>query len=146
MPVRSPGRTVPGTTSCAPDPRTSGGGRRGRRGDRAAGGGARSRAGSPRPSARPSCGPYRSGLAAGSTILGRTRGRAIRRGGWMGIKGKRLRLVFSDVLGVERGKYLFGDVADAGHSAFCVGVFPLTTDKEILDISRQQRGGGRPAL
>ncbi len=56
----------------------------------------------------------------------------------MDIKGKRLRLLFSDVLGVERGKYLFGDVADAGHSAFCVGVFPLTTDKEILDISRQQ--------
>ena len=49
----------------------------------------------------------------------------------MDIKGKRLRLLFSDVLGVERGKYLFGDVADAGHSAFCVGVYPLTTDKEI---------------
>src|SRR4029453_11441543 len=139
-----PGRTVPGTTSCAPDPRTSRGGRRGRRGDRAAGGGARSRAGSPRPSARPSSGPYRSGHAAGSTILGRTRSRAIRRGGWMDIKGKRLRLLFSDVLGVERGKYLFGDVADAGHSAFCVGVFPLTTDKEILDVSRQQFDVGLP--
>ena len=62
----------------------------------------------------------------------------------MDIKGKRLRLLFSDVLGVERGKYLFGDVADAGHSAFCVGVFPLTTDKEILDISRQQFDVGLP--
>jgi len=62
----------------------------------------------------------------------------------MDIKGKRLRLLFSDVLGVERGKYLFGDVADAGHSAFCIGVFPLTTDKEILDISRQQFDVGLP--
>ena len=47
----------------------------------------------------------------------------------MDIKGKRLRLLFSDVLGVERGKYLYGDVADSGRSAFCIGVFPLTTDK-----------------
>jgi len=62
----------------------------------------------------------------------------------MDIKGKRLRLLFADVLGVERGKYLFGDVADAGHSAFCVGVFPLTTDKEILDLSRQQFDVGLP--
>ena len=56
----------------------------------------------------------------------------------MDTKGKRLRLLYSDLLGVERGKYLFGDVADSGHSAFCVGVYPLTTDKEILDISNQQ--------
>ncbi|HEY8115753.1 MAG TPA: glutamine synthetase, partial [Actinomycetota bacterium] len=62
----------------------------------------------------------------------------------MDIKGKRLRLLYSDVLGVERGKYLFGDVADAGHSAFCIGVFPLTTDKEILDVSRQQFDVGLP--
>src|SRR4029450_824731 len=143
MPVWSPGRTAPGTTSCAPDPRASRGGRRGRRGDRAAGGGARSRAGNPRPSARPSGGPYRSGIAGAWTILGRARG-GDDRGGWMDIKGKRLRLLFSDVLGVERGKYLFGDVADAGHSAFCVGVFPLTTDKEILDVSRQQFDVGLP--
>src|SRR3990172_12484324 len=62
----------------------------------------------------------------------------------MDIKGKRLRLLYSDVLGLERGKYLFGDVADAGHAAFCIGVFPLTTDKEILDISRQQFDVGLP--
>ena len=30
----------------------------------------------------------------------------------MDIKGKRLRLLFSDVLGVEHGKYLFGDVVE----------------------------------
>ena len=62
----------------------------------------------------------------------------------MDIKGKRLRLLFSDVLGVERGKYLYGDVADSGRAAFCVGVYPLTTDKEILDISRQQFDVGLP--
>ena len=62
----------------------------------------------------------------------------------MDIKGKRLRLLFSDVLGVERGKYLFGDVADGGRAAFCVGVYPLTTDREILDISRQQFDVGLP--
>ena len=64
----------------------------------------------------------------------------------MDIKGKRLRLLYSDVLGVERGKYLFGDVADAGHAAFCIGVYPLTTDKEILDISRQQFDVGLPDI
>jgi glutamine synthetase len=62
----------------------------------------------------------------------------------MDIKGQRLRLLYSDVLGVERGKYLFGDVADAGHAAFCIGVYPLTTDREILDISRQQFDIGLP--
>lgn len=64
----------------------------------------------------------------------------------MEIKGKRLRLLYSDVLGVERGKYLFGDVADVGRAAFCIGVFPLTTDKEILDISRQQFDVGLPDI
>jgi glutamine synthetase len=62
----------------------------------------------------------------------------------MDIKGKRLRLLYSDVLGVERGKYLFGDVADSGHAAFCIGVYPLTTDKEILDISGLQFDVGLP--
>ncbi len=62
----------------------------------------------------------------------------------MDVKGKRLRLLYSDVLGVERGKYLFGDVADDGRAAFCIGVFPLTTDREILDISRQQFDVGLP--
>ena len=89
-------------------------------------------------------GPYRSGFACGWTILGIPGRRVIFEEVGLDIKGKRLRLLFSDVLGVERGKYLFGDVADAGHSAFCIGVFPLTTDKEILDISRQQFDVGLP--
>lgn len=62
----------------------------------------------------------------------------------MDLKGKRLRLLYSDVLGVERGKYLFGEVAEAGRSAFCIGVYPLTTDKEILPIPRQQFDIGLP--
>jgi len=62
----------------------------------------------------------------------------------MDVKGKRLRLLFSDVLGLERGKYLFGDVADEGRAAFCIGLYPLTTDREILDISRQQFDVGLP--
>jgi glutamine synthetase len=62
----------------------------------------------------------------------------------MDIKGKRLRLLFSDVLGVERGKYLFGEVADDGRAAFCIGLYPLTTDRQILDVSRQQFDVGLP--
>ena len=64
----------------------------------------------------------------------------------MDITGKRLRLLYSDVLGVERGKYLFDEVADAGRAAFCIGVYPLTTDKEILEISRQQFDVGLPDI
>jgi glutamine synthetase len=62
----------------------------------------------------------------------------------MDIQGKRLRLLYSDVLGLERGKYLFGETADAGRSAFCIGVYPLTTDREILPIPRQQFDVGLP--
>ena len=56
----------------------------------------------------------------------------------MDTKGKRLRLLYPDVLGLERGKYLFGEVAEAGHSAFCVGVYPLTHDREILMVPNTQ--------
>lgn len=58
--------------------------------------------------------------------------------------GRRLRLLFADILGLERGKYLFGENADAGHAAFCIGVYPLTTDKEILPIPRLQFDVGLP--
>lgn len=62
----------------------------------------------------------------------------------MDISGKRLRLLFSDILGLERGKYLFGEVAEAGHAAFCIGVYPLTTDKEILPIRNMHFDIGLP--
>jgi glutamine synthetase len=64
----------------------------------------------------------------------------------MDTTGKRLRLLYSDILGVERGKYLFGDVAEAGHAAFCIGVYPLTTDKEILPIPGLQFDIGLPDI
>ena len=50
----------------------------------------------------------------------------------METKGKRLRLLYPDIHGLERGKYLLGDWT--GTAAFCVGVYPLTLDREILPI------------
>ena len=56
----------------------------------------------------------------------------------MDTHGKRLRLLYPDIHGLERGKYLFGDWASTGMAAFCIGVYPLTHDKEILPIPRTQ--------
>src|SRR5262245_32872411 len=58
--------------------------------------------------------------------------------------GRRLRLLIPDILGLERGKYRSGEVAEAGHAAFCIGLYPLTTDKEILPIRGQQFDIGLP--
>ncbi len=55
----------------------------------------------------------------------------------MDTKGQRLRLLYSDVHGLERGKYLLGDWA-GGSCAFCIGVYPLTHDREILPIPGMQ--------
>lgn len=54
----------------------------------------------------------------------------------METQGKRLRLLYPDLHGLERGKYLFGEVAERGVAAFCIGVYPLTHDKEILAVPR----------
>ena len=70
----------------------------------------------------------------------------------MDTNGKRLRLLYPDIHGLERGKYLFGDVAESGHAAFCIGVYPLTHDREILAVPNTQfdvgparhRGASRP--
>jgi glutamine synthetase len=56
----------------------------------------------------------------------------------MDTQGKRLRLLYPDIHGLERGKYLFGDWAATGMAAFCIGVYPLTHDKEILPVPRTQ--------
>src|SRR6266536_2534620 len=56
----------------------------------------------------------------------------------MDTQGKRLRLLYPDIHGLERGEYLFGDWAAAGMAAFCIGVYPLTHDKEILPVPRTQ--------
>jgi glutamine synthetase len=64
----------------------------------------------------------------------------------MDMTGKRLRLLYPDIHGLERGKYLFGDVAESGHAAFCVGVYPLTHDREILLVPRTQFDVGLPDI
>ena len=56
----------------------------------------------------------------------------------MDTKGKRLRLLYPDIHGLERGEYLFGEWASTGTAAFCIGVYPLTHDKEILPVPRTQ--------
>ena len=50
----------------------------------------------------------------------------------METQGKRLRLLYPDLHGLERGEYLYGEKAAEGVAAFCIGVYPLTHDKEIL--------------
>ena len=64
----------------------------------------------------------------------------------MDTTGKRLRLLYADILGLERGKYLFGEPAETGTAAFCIGVYPLTTDKEILPIPGLQFDVGLPDI
>jgi glutamine synthetase len=56
----------------------------------------------------------------------------------METQGKRLRLLYPDLHGLERGEYLYGEKAAEGVAAFCIGVYPLTHDKEILSIPRTQ--------
>jgi glutamine synthetase len=58
--------------------------------------------------------------------------------GSMETQGKRLRLLFPDLHGLERGEYLYGEKAAEGVAAFCIGVYPLTHDKEILSVPRTQ--------
>jgi glutamine synthetase len=64
----------------------------------------------------------------------------------MSAHGERLRLLYSDLHGLERGKYLLGDWAARGSANFCVGVWPLTFDKEILPIPGVQFDVGLPDL
>ena len=56
----------------------------------------------------------------------------------METQGKRLRLLYPDLHGLERGEYLYGEKAAEGVAAFCIGVYPLTHDKEILEVPRTQ--------
>ncbi len=64
----------------------------------------------------------------------------------MDTEGKRLRLLWSDLHGIERGKYLYGDWADRGKANFCLATFPLTFDREILNIPRMSFDVGLPDL
>ena len=58
----------------------------------------------------------------------------------------RLRLLFSDLHGIERGKYLLGDWLERHGANFCIGTFPLTFDKEILPIPGLQFDIGLPDM
>jgi glutamine synthetase len=61
-------------------------------------------------------------------------------------EGKRLRLLWSDLHGIERGKYLYGDWPEKGRANFCLATFPLTFDREILNIPRMAFDVGLPDL
>jgi glutamine synthetase len=60
--------------------------------------------------------------------------------------GTRLRLLWSDIHGIERGKYLHGDWQERGRANFCLATFPLTFDREILPIAGLAFDVGLPDL
>jgi glutamine synthetase len=64
----------------------------------------------------------------------------------MDTEGKRLRLLWSDIHGIERGKYLYGDWAERGKANFCLATYPLTFDREILPIPGLAFDVGLPDL
>ncbi|MDP9302742.1 MAG: glutamine synthetase family protein [Actinomycetota bacterium] len=64
----------------------------------------------------------------------------------MGDVGNRLRLLWSDLHGIERGKYLYGDWQARGKANFCLATFPLTFDREILPIPGLAFDVGLPDL
>ena len=64
----------------------------------------------------------------------------------METNGTRLRLLWSDIHGIERGKYLYGDWNARGRANFCLATFPLTFDREILPIEGLAFDVGLPDL
>jgi glutamine synthetase len=60
--------------------------------------------------------------------------------------GERLRLLWSDLHGIERGKYLYGDWQAKGKANFCLATLPLTFDREILPIPNLAFDVGLPDL
>lgn len=64
----------------------------------------------------------------------------------MDTEGRRLRLLWSDLHGIERGKYLYGDWADSAKANFCLATYPLTFDREILPIPGLSFDVGLPDL
>ncbi len=57
----------------------------------------------------------------------------------------RLRLLYADLHGLERGKYLAGDWSEAT-AGFCVAVYGLTLDKEILSLPGLPYDAGFPDM
>ena len=64
----------------------------------------------------------------------------------MDTTGKRLRLLWSDLHGIERGKYLYGNWQERGSANFCLATLPLTFDREILPIPGLAFDVGLPDL
>jgi glutamine synthetase len=64
----------------------------------------------------------------------------------MAIGEERLRLLWSDLHGIERGKYLYGDWQERGKANFCLATLPLTFDREILPIPGLAFDVGLPDL
>ncbi len=64
----------------------------------------------------------------------------------MDTEGKRLRLLWSDLHGIERGKYLYGDWAERAKANFCLATYPLTFDRDILPIPGLAFDVGLPDL
>src|SRR5882672_2807542 len=62
------------------------------------------------------------------------------------IAGKRLRLLWSDLLGVDRGKYLYGSKAEGGHTNFAVPTFVTMLDRTILPVSGFSHDVGLPDM
>jgi glutamine synthetase len=60
--------------------------------------------------------------------------------------GERLRLLWSDLHGIERGKYLYGDWRERGRANFCLATMPLTFDRDILPIPGLAFDVGLPDL
>ncbi len=64
----------------------------------------------------------------------------------MDTEGKRLRLLWSDMHGIERGKYLYGNWGNRAKANFCLSTYPLTFDREILPIPGLSFDVGLPDL
>ena len=64
----------------------------------------------------------------------------------MDTTGTRLRLLWSDLHGLERGKYLYGNWQERMRANFCLATFPLTFDREILPIEGLSFDVGLPDL
>ena len=57
----------------------------------------------------------------------------------------RIRMLYPDLLGLERGKYVVGDPAEAA-TGFAVAVYNLTLDKEILHLPGLPYDAGFPDM
>ena len=56
---------------------------------------------------------------------------------------KRIRTMFPDHLGIARGKYISGRLADEG-SRFCIATFALNYDRDLIPTSTSRMLEGMP--